>query len=123
MANQPMEIITKVLEQSAKLVEEQVDAQLAKLNEMDEDDLERLKERRLEALKKAQKQKQVCGVSPWNCFLLILLWDLHRQMKLAEAASPCTCCKQMSKVLFSFLIFYSPWFFLLRSGCLKVMES
>ncbi|KAG7220961.1 hypothetical protein INR49_010210 [Caranx melampygus] len=58
MANQSMEIITKVLEQSAKLVEEQVDAQLAKLNEMDEDELERLKERRLEALKKAQKQKQ-----------------------------------------------------------------
>uniref|UniRef100_A0A3Q3ISD4 Uncharacterized protein n=1 Tax=Monopterus albus TaxID=43700 RepID=A0A3Q3ISD4_MONAL len=47
-----------VLEQSAKLVEEQVDTQLSKLNEMDEDDLERLKERRLEALKKAQKQKQ-----------------------------------------------------------------
>lgn len=58
MANQSMDIITKVLEQSAKLVEEQVDAQLSKLNEMDEDDLERLKERRLEALKKAQKQKQ-----------------------------------------------------------------
>lgn len=59
MANQSMEILTKVLEQSAKLVEEKVDAQLTQLNEMDEDDLERLKERRLEALKKAQKQKQV----------------------------------------------------------------
>lgn len=58
MANQTMDIITKVLEQSAKLVEESVDAQLSKLNELDEDDLERLKERRLEALKKAQKQKQ-----------------------------------------------------------------
>ncbi|XP_041662252.1 thioredoxin domain-containing protein 9 [Cheilinus undulatus] len=54
MANQPIDIITKVLEQ----VEESVDAQLSKMNEMDEDDLERLKERRLEALKKAQKQKQ-----------------------------------------------------------------
>ncbi|XP_020504015.1 thioredoxin domain-containing protein 9 [Labrus bergylta] len=58
MANQQMDIITKVLEQSAKLVEESVDAQLSKLNDMDEDDLDRLKERRLEALKKAQKQKQ-----------------------------------------------------------------
>ncbi|XP_029967473.1 thioredoxin domain-containing protein 9 [Salarias fasciatus] len=58
MANQTMDIIAKALEQSAKLVEEEVDAQLTKLNEMDEDDLERLKERRLEALKKAQKQKQ-----------------------------------------------------------------
>uniref|UniRef100_A0A3Q1EE20 Uncharacterized protein n=1 Tax=Acanthochromis polyacanthus TaxID=80966 RepID=A0A3Q1EE20_9TELE len=38
MANQSMDIITKVLEQSAKLVEEQVDAQLSKLNEMNEDD-------------------------------------------------------------------------------------
>ncbi|XP_070694174.1 thioredoxin domain-containing protein 9 [Pempheris klunzingeri] len=58
MANQSLDIIAKVLEQSAKLVEEKVDAQLSQLNEMDEDDLERLKERRLEALKKAQKQKQ-----------------------------------------------------------------
>ncbi|XP_037646467.1 thioredoxin domain-containing protein 9 [Sebastes umbrosus] len=62
MANQSMEIITKALEYSAMLAEEKVDAQLSKLNEMDEDDLERLKERRLEALKKAQKQKQ-----EWLC--------------------------------------------------------
>ncbi|XP_008326283.1 thioredoxin domain-containing protein 9 isoform X2 [Cynoglossus semilaevis] len=58
MASQQMEIIAKVLEQSAKLVEEQVDAQISKLNEMDDDDFERLKERRLEALRKAQKQKE-----------------------------------------------------------------
>ncbi|XP_044222568.1 thioredoxin domain-containing protein 9 isoform X1 [Thunnus albacares] len=58
MANQSMDIITKVLEQTAKLAEEHVDAQLSKINEMDEDDLERMRERRLEALKKAQKQKQ-----------------------------------------------------------------
>ncbi|KAL6101041.1 txndc9 [Pungitius sinensis] len=58
MANQTMDILSKVLEQSAKLVEEKVDAHLSKLNEMDEDDLDRLKEKRLEALKKAQKQKQ-----------------------------------------------------------------
>ncbi|TNN28570.1 Thioredoxin domain-containing protein 9 [Liparis tanakae] len=57
MANQ-MDILAKVLEESARMVEEKVDAELSKLNEMDEDDLERLKEKRLEALKKAQKQKQ-----------------------------------------------------------------
>lgn len=68
MATQSMDIISKVLEQTAKLVEEQVDAQLSKVSEMDEDDLERLKERRLEALKKAQKQKQVRG----ECFLHLL---------------------------------------------------
>lgn len=55
----PAEILSKVIEQTAKVVDEQVEAQLSKLNEMDDDDLERLKEKRLEALKKAQKQKQV----------------------------------------------------------------
>lgn len=59
MDSQSIDLITKVLEQSAKLVEEEVDAKLSKLNEMDEDDFERLKEKRLDALKKAQKQKQV----------------------------------------------------------------
>ncbi|XP_075870768.1 thioredoxin domain-containing protein 9 [Nelusetta ayraudi] len=58
MDNQSIDLITKVLEQSAKLVEEEVDAKLSKLNEMDEDDFERLREKRLDALKKAQKQKQ-----------------------------------------------------------------
>lgn len=81
MANQSMDIITKVLEQSAKLVEEKVDAQLSKLNEMDEDDLERLKERRLEALKKAQKQKQVCGMFSLNCFVLYCTILLYKTPK------------------------------------------
>ncbi|KAM3861826.1 thioredoxin domain-containing protein 9 [Diretmus argenteus] len=58
MASQSIDLLAKVLEQSAKLVEEQVDAKLSKLNDMDEDELERLKEKRLEALKKSQKQKQ-----------------------------------------------------------------
>ncbi len=73
MANQSIDIIAKVLEQSAKLVEEKVDAQLSKLNDMDEDDFERLKERRLEALKKAQKQKQVCGMFSFSVFILTTL--------------------------------------------------
>ncbi|XP_072300848.1 thioredoxin domain-containing protein 9 [Eucyclogobius newberryi] len=54
MANQPIDVITKVLEK----VELQVDAELSKLNDLEEDELERLKEKRLETLKKAQKQKQ-----------------------------------------------------------------
>ncbi|KAL0184157.1 hypothetical protein M9458_019853, partial [Cirrhinus mrigala] len=62
MASQSMEVVAKALEQqvlqSARMVEEQLDAELEKLERMDEDELERLKERRLEALKKAQKQKQ-----------------------------------------------------------------
>lgn len=63
MASQSMEVVAKALEQqmlqSARMVEEQLDAELGKLERMDEDELEQLKERRLEALKKAQKQKQV----------------------------------------------------------------
>lgn len=66
MASQSMDIVAKALEQqvlqSARMVEEQLDAELEKLERMDEDELELLKERRLEALKKAQKQKQVTYV-------------------------------------------------------------
>ncbi|XP_057709460.1 thioredoxin domain-containing protein 9 isoform X2 [Corythoichthys intestinalis] len=58
MANNMIDNLSKFLLESAKQVEEQVDAELAKLNEMDDDDFEKMRERRLEALKKAQKQKQ-----------------------------------------------------------------
>ena len=61
MSGPTMDILAKVLEQSAKLMEEKVDEQLNKLDRMDDDELDKLKERRLEALKKAQKQKQVIG--------------------------------------------------------------
>lgn len=66
MAN-TSEIFSKVLEaqmlQTTKIVEEQLDAEIQKLDQMDDDELELLKQRRLEALKKAQKQKQVtCSV-------------------------------------------------------------
>lgn len=71
MDTQSLDIITKVLEQSAKIVEEEVDAKINKLKDMDEDELEKLKERRLEALKKAQKQKQVGGRFSCCSFLLV----------------------------------------------------
>ncbi|KAJ8410008.1 hypothetical protein AAFF_G00210490 [Aldrovandia affinis] len=58
MAGNSMDVVAKVLEQSARLMEEQLDAQMEKLEKMDEDDMEKLKERRLAALKKSQKQKQ-----------------------------------------------------------------
>ncbi|XP_062390691.1 thioredoxin domain-containing protein 9 [Sardina pilchardus] len=62
MASQSMDIVAKALEhqmlQSARMVEEQLDAELGKLDRMDEDELELLKVRRMDALKKAQKQKQ-----------------------------------------------------------------
>lgn len=62
-ADTSVEILQKVLEdeilQTTKVVEEHLDAEIQKLDQMDEDELERLKQRRLEALKKAQQQKQV----------------------------------------------------------------
>uniref|UniRef100_A0A8C9UWR3 Uncharacterized protein n=1 Tax=Scleropages formosus TaxID=113540 RepID=A0A8C9UWR3_SCLFO len=60
MASQTTDIVAKVLEQqvlqSVWLVEEQLDKELEKLYRVDEDELEKLKERRLEAFKKSQKQ-------------------------------------------------------------------
>lgn len=72
MASQSMEVVAKALEQqmlqSVRIVEEQLDAEMNKMERLDEDDLEQLKERRLEALRKAQKQKQV-GVIRFIFFL------------------------------------------------------
>ncbi|TNN04362.1 hypothetical protein fugu_001391 [Takifugu bimaculatus] len=58
MASTSIDAITKILETSAKIVEDELDAELNQLKQLDEDDLERLRERRLEALRKAQKRKQ-----------------------------------------------------------------
>uniref|UniRef100_A0A8C5LRN2 Thioredoxin domain-containing protein 9 n=1 Tax=Leptobrachium leishanense TaxID=445787 RepID=A0A8C5LRN2_9ANUR len=56
------EMLSKVMEkqllQTAKIMEEQLDAEMEKMEKIDEDDLELLKERRLQTLKKAQQQKQ-----------------------------------------------------------------
>lgn len=66
MASTSIDAIAKVLEMSAKIVEEELDAELNQLKQMDEDDLEKLRERRLEALKKAHKRKQVFGLFLYN---------------------------------------------------------
>lgn len=72
-ANASVDMFSKVLEnqllQTTKLVEEHLDSEIQKLDQMDEDELERLKEKRLEALKKAQQQKQVTSLP---CFLKLL---------------------------------------------------
>lgn len=64
MAGTSIDAIAKILENSAKIVEEELDAELNQLKQLDEDDLERLRERRLEALRKAHKRKQVWCVFP-----------------------------------------------------------
>lgn len=77
MASTSIDAIAKILETSAKIVEEEVDAELNQLKQLDEDDLERLRERRLEALRKAQKRKQVCWPVCFSanqfCFYKIIL--------------------------------------------------
>nr|KAF6394989.1 thioredoxin domain containing 9 [Molossus molossus] len=61
-ANASVDMFSKVLEnqllQTTKLVEEHLDAEIQKMDQMDEDELEHLKEKRLKALRKAQQQKQ-----------------------------------------------------------------
>lgn len=79
-------VFSKALEapmlQTAKMVEEQLDAEIQKLDQMEEDDLELLKRRRLEALKKDQKQKQVTdkynNPNPFSCISFIILENLYK---------------------------------------------
>ena len=54
-----LEGVTKMLERKVDEEIERADAELKALETMDEDDLEMLRERRREALKKTQDQKQV----------------------------------------------------------------
>lgn len=51
-------VVEQTLLQATKIIEQQVDAELARLDNMDEDDFEVLRLRRMEALKKQQQQKQ-----------------------------------------------------------------
>nr|XP_039266153.1 thioredoxin domain-containing protein 9-like [Styela clava] len=51
-------IIENQVLQAAKAVEEQLDAEINRLDKMDDDDLEKLRERRMQAMKKSQAQRQ-----------------------------------------------------------------
>ncbi|XP_062604928.1 thioredoxin domain-containing protein 9-like [Saccostrea cucullata] len=44
--------------EATRIMEQQVDAEIEKLDRMDDDDFDKLRERRLEAMRQAQKQKQ-----------------------------------------------------------------
>lgn len=61
--NGSIDMFSEVLEnqflQAAKLVESHLDSEIQKLDQIGEDELELLKEKRLAALRKAQQQKQV----------------------------------------------------------------
>ena len=51
-------ILGQQLMKTAEIMEDQVDAEMRKLENMDEDDLEVLKKRRIEMMKKQQEKKQ-----------------------------------------------------------------
>ena len=53
-----MDALVNHLTEAATLVEQQVDAEIERLEHLDEDDLEKLRNQRLSALKKSQQQKQ-----------------------------------------------------------------
>ncbi|MEJ1285266.1 thioredoxin domain containing 9 [Cricetulus griseus] len=68
------EVIENQFLQAAKLVESHLDSEIQKLDQIGEDELELLKEKRLAALRKAHQQKQVtplaCSLkSPWHWLL------------------------------------------------------
>ena len=52
------QILAEQLVQAAKVVEEKLDAEINKLENMDEDEMEALKTKRMAALKKQQAKKQ-----------------------------------------------------------------
>lgn len=52
------QILSDQLVKAAKIMEEQLDSEIEKLQNMDEDDMEALRLRRLDAMKKAQQKKQ-----------------------------------------------------------------
>jgi len=60
MAGQPDmgQILGQQLLQAAQVMEEQVDDEISKLERLDEDELEIIKQRRIDAMKKAQEKKQ-----------------------------------------------------------------
>jgi hypothetical protein len=52
------QILAEQLVQAAKVVEEKLDAEINKLENMDEDEMEALKTKRMAALKKQQAKRQ-----------------------------------------------------------------
>ena len=48
-------------------MEEQIDTEMKKMDELDDDDIEKIRQRRLKAMQKAHQAKQVClGCKPFR---------------------------------------------------------
>ena len=57
------------LMEATQVIEQQLDAEINRLDNMDEDELEKIRERRIAAMKKAQVQKQVDDIDTIINFL------------------------------------------------------
>ena len=52
---------------AAEIMEEQIDTEMKKMDELDDDDIEKIRQRRLKAMQKAHQAKQVClGCKPFR---------------------------------------------------------
>ena len=77
--------IADQLLKAAEVAEAQVDAELAKLDKMDDDELERLRQKRVDALKAQMKQK---SVSHRTCSITFLQeWQHNGHGELTEVAN------------------------------------
>jgi len=52
-------LLESKLVEATQVIEQQLDAEINRLDNLDEDELEKIRERRINAMKKAQVQKQV----------------------------------------------------------------
>ena len=50
---------TYYLIKAAEIMEEQIDSEMKKMDELDDDDIEKIRQRRLKAMQKAHQAKQV----------------------------------------------------------------
>ena len=54
------QILQDHLVKATSVVEQQLDAEIDRLDKLDDDDIEKIREKRMKALRKIQAQKQVC---------------------------------------------------------------
>jgi len=66
------QVIGEQLLKAAQVAEEQVDKEIHRLETLDDDDLERLRQKRVEHMKQAQKQRNVCRILDSKMLLIIL---------------------------------------------------
>ena len=61
-------LLESKLVEATQVIEQQLDAEISRLDNLDEDELEKIRERRINAMKKAQAQKQVSATGSVNCY-------------------------------------------------------